>query len=209
MLWSSGSTGTFATLGTSVLVITAAYLLGCLTAGYYLVLWRRGSDIRSEGSRVVGATNVSRELGPAGFAATMTFDMAKGVFAGWLAIHFDLHPTAQLLAMLAAISGHIWPAQLHFHGGKGIATLGGVVLATDYRIFLLVVGLFLVPFAIIRRFTLSGLAALAMTPLVLTLWFPPQGRPLGFLILLLPVFWTHRENIRADLATMHLWPGER
>jgi len=204
MLWSDVSIGTAASWELSALVITASYGLGCFAAGYYLVLWRRGADIRSRGSGSAGATNVSRALGPAGFALTFALDMGKGALASWLAIHFHLGPVAQLASMLAVISGHIWPAQLRFRGGKGIATLAGSVLVADYRIFLLVPVLFLIPFALLRRFTLSGLAALAATPLVLALWLTSASRALGFLILLLPIFWAHRENIREDLASMQV-----
>ncbi len=204
MLWSEASILPPASLGVSALVILASYGMGCITAGYYLVRARKGADIRAEGSHSTGATNVSRVLGSAGFAVTMALDMGKGALAGWLAIRFHLGPVAQLLAMMAVISGHIWPAQLRFRGGKGVATLGGAVLVADYRVFLLVLCLFLIPFAFLRRFTLSGLAALAATPVVLAFWLNPTGRALGFLILLLPIFWAHRENIREDLGLMHV-----
>jgi glycerol-3-phosphate acyltransferase PlsY len=202
MLWANVVADNLAGWKVSLAIILASYLLGCATAGYYLVRWHRGSDIRSGGSGSAGATNVSRELGATGFAVTMALDMAKGALASWLAIRYHLGPVAQLLAMLAAILGHIWPVQLRFRGGKGVATLGGVVLVADYRVFLLVLGLFLVPFVFLRRFTLSGLTALALAPVVLAFGFSLPSRALGLLILLLPIFWAHRENIREDLRSM-------
>jgi glycerol-3-phosphate acyltransferase PlsY len=59
-------------------VILACYGLGCFTAGYYWVRWRTGLDIRRQGSGNVGARNVGRFLGSAGFAITFVLDLAKG-----------------------------------------------------------------------------------------------------------------------------------
>src|SRR5262249_31969001 len=108
--------------GREMLVILAGYVLGCFTSGYYLVRWRTGEDIRLLGSGSVGATNVSGVLGWAGFFLTVSCDFAKGMLAIWLADYFQINPTATVLTMLAVTIGHVWPAQLWFRGGKGVAT---------------------------------------------------------------------------------------
>src|SRR5256886_13136692 len=105
------------------LVMLLGYALGCFTSGYYLVRWRTGDDIRWLGSGSVGATNVGRVLGRPGFLLTVLCDFFKGLFAVWLARYFQLNPTGTVLTMVAVAIGHIWPAQLWFHGGKGLATL--------------------------------------------------------------------------------------
>jgi glycerol-3-phosphate acyltransferase PlsY len=70
--------------GVAVLVVAAGYLLGCTVSGYCLVHWRRGRDIRNEGSGSAGGTNIPRVLGKAGFVPTFLLDLAKGaLFPGW------------------------------------------------------------------------------------------------------------------------------
>jgi len=185
---------------TSLLVIALCYLVGCFNSGYYLVRWHHGGDIREQGSGSTGATNVGRSLGAFGFVCTFILDMAKGVLAVWLAIRFQLGPWALLLSVLAVLAGHIWPVQLRFHGGKGIATFLGALLAADYFILLVSITLFIAVFAFLRRFTLSGLAALALTAPILAWWDRPAGRAFGYFILVVPVLYAHRQNLREDLT---------
>src|ERR1051325_4892559 len=97
------------TAGRDLIIIAASYLLGCFTSGYYLVRWRTGQDIRREGSRSSGATNVGRSIGRVGFVLTFFLDFAKGAIAVWVAAEFDLNPLAISLVLLAVILGHIFP----------------------------------------------------------------------------------------------------
>ncbi len=202
MLWLHPPTGMVANWEVSALVILASYLLGCCTVGYYLVDWKHGKDIRSRGSGSAGATNVGRELGPAGFAVTFVLDCAKGSLVGWMVVHFRLGPLAGILCALAVVAGHIWPAQLRFRGGKGVATLLGVLIVADYRIILVMAGLFVIAYTCLRRFTLSGLAAIAATPPILTIISPPPERALGLLLVVIPVLYAHRQNIREDIGSL-------
>lgn len=112
-----------------LLSVVAAYLLGCLNAGYYLVCCRRGKDIRSHGSGNAGARNVGRLLGPAGFAVTFALDAAKGAIAVMLAEMIAPGMATPALCALVVVAGHVWPAQLDWRGGKGIATSFGAALA--------------------------------------------------------------------------------
>jgi len=189
-----------AALSVSLLVITASYLIGCLNAGYYLVRWHHGGDVREQGSGSTGATNVGRSLGAFGFLATFLLDTVKGALAFWLAAHFRLGSWGMLFAILAVLAGHIWPVQLRFRGGKGVATLLGAVLAADYFIPLVCVTVFFILFAFLRRFTLSGLAAMALTAPILAWWDKPHGRAFGYFILVVPVLYAHRQNLREDLT---------
>src|SRR5439155_10139266 len=161
------------------LVMLVGYALGCFTSGYYLVRWRTGEDIRWLGSGSVGATNVGRILGRPGFFLTVLCDFFKGLFAVWLARYFQLNPTGTVLAMVAVAIGHIWPAQLWFHGGKGVATSLGAVLMFDYLIAGVFSGLFLLLCATLRNFVLAGLLAFAITPLALFLLDFPLNSVFG------------------------------
>src|SRR5205814_6775520 len=104
-----------------------SYLLGCFAAGYYLVRMRLGEDLRELGSGSVGARNVGRVLGKTGFLLTLLGDFGKGAFAVWAARHFTTNDHAVALAMICVVAGHIWPLQLRFRGGKGMATSLGAL----------------------------------------------------------------------------------
>ncbi len=143
-----------------------AYVLGCFTPGYYLVRWLTGQDIRQIGSGSVGARNVSRVLGKKGFFLTVIFDFAKGILTVLIARHFTLDDRLVLLAMSAVIAGHVWPVQLRFHGGKGMATSVGSLLVFDPELALAFAMSFLCLFVLLRKTVLPGLLALACVPLV-------------------------------------------
>ena len=147
-------------------IAVAAYLLGCFTTGYYLVRLKTGQDIREAGSGNVGAKNAGRILGWPGFLLTVLGDAGKGIFAVWAASHFTLDDRLVAGAMLAVTAGHIWPVQLRFRGGKGMATSLGALLAYDLHLTAAFVLLFIGSFAIVRKTVLPGLFAFACLPLV-------------------------------------------
>jgi len=182
------------------LVILAGYSLGCFTSGYYLVRWRTGDDIRLLGSGSVGATNVSRVLGKPGFVLTLLCDFFKGLLAVWLAEYFRISPTGAVLTMIAVAGGHVWPAQLWFHGGKGVATSLGAVVMFDHVIAAIFAGMFLVLFALIRNFVLAGLLAFAITPLALFLLDFPLDSVFGLSALALLILIAHRRNIPDEIG---------
>ncbi len=180
--------------------MAGSYLLGCLTTGYYLVRWTCGADIRTEGSGSTGATNVARKLGKAGFLTTFSLDLAKGALAAYLAKSYELEDPVRLSCGLAVIAGHIWPIQLRFRGGKGAATLLGVLLIFDIGSVGIMASACLGSFVLLRRFTLSGVIAMAVTPLLAALLLTPSRRALNVLLLVLPVLFTHRQNLREDVG---------
>jgi acyl-phosphate glycerol 3-phosphate acyltransferase len=145
--------------GQASCVALAAYLLGCFTTGYYLIRLRLGQDIRDLGSGNVGARNVGRLLGWPGFLVTVLGDFGKGALAVWAARHFTTDDWGVLVAMLAVVAGHIWPVQLLFRGGKGMATSLGALLTYDWQLALVFVLLFAAAFAALRKTVLPGLFA--------------------------------------------------
>ena len=188
--------------GKEMLVMLTGYVLGCFTSGYYLVRWRTGEDIRLVGSGSVGATNVSRVLGLPGFCLTVSCDFAKGMLAIWLAEYFRINPTATVLTMLAVTTGHVWPAQLWFRGGKGVATSLGALLMFGYFIALTFAGLFLALYGVVRNFVLAGLLAFAITPLALFLLDFPLTSVFGLSALALVVLVAHRKNIPDEIGKL-------
>ncbi|HEX4644233.1 MAG TPA: glycerol-3-phosphate acyltransferase [Verrucomicrobiae bacterium] len=181
-------------------VLSAGYLLGCLTLGYYLVRWQSGQDIRQAGSGSVGAKNVGRVLGVGGFILTLLADFAKGMLAVWLAAHYLADERLAALAMLAVVTGHIWPAQLGFHGGKGVATALGAMLVYDPRMALIFAGLAAGALILTRRGVLSGLAAFAFLPLAAL--FRDQG-PFSvtpYSLLAGMILFAHRKNLAEEIS---------
>jgi acyl phosphate:glycerol-3-phosphate acyltransferase len=179
----------------------AAYILGCLTTGYYLVRARTGRDLRDQGSGSVGARNVGRLLGWQGFVLTVLGDFGKGALAVWAARHFTTDDRLVVLAMLAVVAGHVWPAQLHFRGGKGMATSLGALLIYDWQAALAFALLFVGAFAALRRTVLPGLCALACLPLVSAYLARAQAEVVGLAGLAGLVLIAHRKNLMSEFAT--------
>jgi glycerol-3-phosphate acyltransferase PlsY len=105
---------------------------------------------------------MARVYGPFDAAITLIFDAAKGAIAVWGGLHFVGPEWAGVAALLAAIIGHIWPAQLGFHGGKGAATGLGGILVLDPVASVALLGVGAVFFAITRDFFRSGLVAIGL-----------------------------------------------
>jgi acyl phosphate:glycerol-3-phosphate acyltransferase len=186
--------------GKEWLLLAACYGIGCCTAGYYWVRWRTGLDLRFEGSGNVGAKNVGRIAGPSGFIVTLLIDGMKGALAVRLAMYLGGDADLTVACMLAVIIGHNWPIQLRFHGGKGIATSIGALLAYDSFIVLIVIGTFLPVFALLRNFTMSGLLAFALAPLVLFLYGSPNVDVAAISFIAMVVLISHRKNIREEFG---------
>src|SRR5262245_45444963 len=142
--------------------LAGTYLLGCVVAAYYIVRFRHGVDIRKLGSGNAGATNVGRLYGKDEMAVTLVFDALKGALAVAAGFFFVGPDWAAVLALAAAIIGHIWPVQLKFHGGKGVATGLGGFLSLNPLASVAVIAIGLVVYAITRRYFRSGLVAIGL-----------------------------------------------
>ena len=170
-----------------------AYLLGSIPFGYLLTRAAGKGDIRAVGSGNIGATNVLRTGSKALAAATLLLDAAKGFAAVILAQNFL--PEAASFAAAGAMIGHLYPVWLRFKGGKGVATLLGVlapVLPIAAIVYAIVwVGLLLT----IRISSVAGMAAAASAPLTAAVLGEQALFPmlLGFALL---VIWKHRGNIQ-------------
>lgn len=183
-------------------VLTGCYALGCVTLGYYLVRLATGKDIRSVGSGSVGASNVGRTLGPWGFGATLAGDLGKGAVAVWVTERFAESEGMKLVAILAVVTGHVWPVQLRFHGGKGMATAAGALTAFNP---LLMAGLFAafgMACAGLRSVVLAGLAAFSLLPAVNGLLGESAASTAGLTVLTALVLFAHRENLKEEFAEL-------
>lgn len=188
--------------GTSIAVVIAAYLLGCLTLGYYLVRLTKNKDIHELGSGNVGARNVGRVLGPIGFAITFLFDFGKGIFVVWAARKLGLEPFWLFAASMAVIAGHVWPLQLRFRGGRGFATAVGVMLALNPLIWFFAVIPFLCLFVVFRSFTINALTAFAITPFTLFYFKQPDIDIAAVAAIAAVLIYSHRENLAERLKKL-------
>lgn len=177
-----------------------AYVLGCFATGYYLVRFLTDKDIREIGSGSVGARNVSRVLGKPGFFLTMLLDFSKGALAVWIARHFTTDDRLVALAMLSAVAGHLWPVQLRFHGGKGMATSLGALLAYDPQLAFSYAVLALCLMAAMRRTVLPSLFAMACLPLASLLLGHTHFKIALLSVLAGMVLFAHRKNLAEEFS---------
>jgi len=143
---------------------------------------------------------VGRVLGWRGFFLTVLGDFAKGALAVWAAQHFTPDNRLVAVALLAVVAGHVWPAQLRFHGGKGIATSLGGLLVYDYRLAIVFAVLFSGACATLRTTVLPGLIAFACLPLasIYMYWGPDPGRIVAISGLAALILVTHRKNLSEE-----------
>ena len=193
---------------TTLLVALASYALGCFSAAYYLFRFFTGRDIRTRGSGNAGAKNIGRELGRFAFVVVFLIDFAKGTLAVWLARHFEIGAASVIIAAVAVVAGHIWPAQLHFRGGKGVATGLGALAAFDYNFLLLLILLATVAALLFRNFTLAGLVAILLTAISAAIFYQTVVETVGISILAAIVLFAHRDNLRELFANMPAGSGK-
>lgn len=179
------------------LAVALGYLLGSIPFGVILTRTAGAGDLRAIGSGNIGATNVLRTGRKGLAAATLLLDLAKGAAAVWIAA--ALWPGSAALAAAGALIGHCYPVWLRFRGGKGVATLMGVVLALHWPLGLVYAVVWLGLLALLRISSVAGMTAAASAPLAAAL----LGRfdlvlLLGALALI--VLWKHRENIERLFA---------
>jgi glycerol-3-phosphate acyltransferase PlsY len=181
-------------------IFFGCYILGCFATGYYLVRWKLGQDIRESGSGNVGAKNAGRLLGTRGFVITLLGDFAKGTIAVWATKHFFDDYRLMGFAMLAVVMGHVWPVQLGFHGGKGVATSLGAMVVYDFHLALAFTALTIGLFLLSRRITLSGLLAFALLPLAVTFMEPRALRAVVVSLLAGMILLSHRRNLLEEFT---------
>jgi glycerol-3-phosphate acyltransferase PlsY len=179
-----------------ILIILAAYLLGCFCTGYYLTRFCAGADIREHNSKTTGARNVSRTLGKKGFIFTFSGDFLKGAIAVILALAMKVPEWTVIAAMVAVVAGHVYPVQLGFRGGKGVATMLGALLIYDYRFLIVLLAIFGLLFILSRRYIISGLVAIIALPFIALVTGHQTVGVVGIVILTILILWAHRVHLR-------------
>lgn len=169
------------------------YLFGSVPFGIVISKLMGLGNLRDIGSGNIGATNVLRTGSKPAAAATLILDGAKGAIAALIAYKFAGGDAAQTAGLMALI-GHCYPIWLGFKGGKGVATMLGLILALNWVAGLACCATWLVAAALKRTSSIAALAAAASSCVWMILTGYPQGIALGLVVTAL-VFWRHRDNI--------------
>lgn len=215
----------------SVVTAVAAYLIGSINPAIIITRLKTHQDIRTMGSGNAGFTNVLRSVGVAPAVATIICDYLKGILAVligfWIFQSMPItNDVARLeyvkyggyLAGVFVIIGHSFPIFYGFRGGKGVVTANALMIVVDWRIFLLVLGTFLIVVLFTRLISLGSLVGAAMFPIYTCLvtyffdYLPRLGTPdeIRFrfvlistgcaLVICAMIYLRHHENIKRLLA---------
>jgi len=178
------------------IAVAAGYLVGSISFSFLYGKLFQGIDIRKHGSGNAGATNTLRVMGPWPALAVLILDIAKGVLAVWIGRWLvPGEPLVPILAGFASIVGHNWPVFFAFRGGKGIATMIGVV-ATLCFLPGLVAGIVGIVSIIFTRFvSLGSLLFAALLPVSLLIFQRETELIVFSIALALLAFYRHRSNI--------------
>lgn len=192
-----------------VFVMAAAYILGSIPFGLLVGKWWAKVDVRQYGSGNIGMTNVLRTAGFVPALFTLIGDVGKGALAVFLAQRFLGDSFSSLLAGVLAMTGHNWPLFLGFKGGKGVATMAGVLLVFRPLTALVLLLIWLAMLFIFRFISLASITVAICLPFILFLtggdWVETA---LGVLVGVVTVY-RHQSNIERLRTGTEFRVGEK
>ena len=189
----------------SAVWIAGAFFAGAVPFGY-LIGRLRGVDVRTVGSKNIGATNVFRTVGRKWGLVAFACDVLKGLLPVLAARRWGNAEWLPLAAGVAAVLGHMFTPFMKFKGGKGVATAFGMLIALAPALVGAAFALFAAMFAVSHYISLGSCSAALF--LAVAVWLPvpwPGHRPTAgeaALITLVALFvvWKHRSNISRLIA---------
>lgn len=188
----------------TVVVFVLAYLLGSIPSAVWIGKSFHNIDVREHGSGNAGTTNVIRVLGWNTGIPVLLIDVAKGWLASMLPLFFNLASEGsgliinlQIFAGVTAIIGHIFPVFAGFRGGKGVATVFGVLLALQPLVTVSCLGVFFTVLLLTGIVSVSSMSAGVSFPIFLFLFFNPPSVIFKIFSVLVAIalIVTHRKNI--------------
>ena len=188
-----------------ILFILLAYLIGSVPTAVWVGRVFYGIDIREHGSGNAGATNTFRVLGKKAGVPVLLFD----VFKGWLVVQFaylskdilllsnDQNINFQLALGVSALVGHIFPIYVGFKGGKGVATLLGLVIAVAPEAALYAIVIFIVILLLTKYVSLSSMIAGFSFPILIIVVLQTSALSLTIfsMVIAILLLFTHQKNI--------------
>ena len=197
-----------------VLCIIIGYLIGAINPSY-IIAKIRGFDIREKGSGNAGASNALIIFGKVVGVVCALFDIAKATFAIWLCGKLFPELTYSFAVTgVACILGHVFPFYMKFRGGKGLACLGGMILAFDWRVFLIMLAAEIVVAIATDYICFVPLTASAVFPIVYGI-MRQDARGALIISLILPLMiYKHKENLKrikqkTEMPFSFLWKKEK
>jgi len=178
-----------------IFLAAGAYLMGAIPFGLIFASVFGGTDPRRHGSGNIGATNVLRTSGKAVGLLTLLADIGKGALPVTLALYFA-DETAVALAAAAAFLGHVFSVYLRFRGGKGVATMFGVMLPWQPWLAAGAFAVWLVVLALSRYVSVASMAAGLSLPLLAWQSGASDACLAVTVLLCLVMMGRHRNNIR-------------
>jgi glycerol-3-phosphate acyltransferase PlsY len=205
------------------LLLVLAYLLGSIPTAVWVSRYFFKTDIREHGSGNAGTTNTLRVLGKKPAIFVLAVDLLKGLVAVKLALLFVTAEESKNFWMnlgcvygMAAVIGHIYPVFAGFRGGKGVATLFGMIIGLNPFIALILALIFFSIVLISKYVSLGSILSSMVLPTLTWLMFPGQEfLKLHIMSAMVPllVIYTHRENIQRLLkgveSKTHLIGGKK
>lgn len=187
----------------NILLLLAAYLLGSIPSAVWIGKFFYRVDVREYGSGNAGATNTFRVLGKKAGIPVLVIDSLKGYAAVCLACFSHYTPGSnqfinlELVLGIASLIGHIFPLFASFRGGKGIATLLGIVLAVHLYAALIAIAVFIVVLLVSSYVSLSSMTAAVLFPVIVIGIFHERVPSLMIFSVLIAimVLITHQKNI--------------
>lgn len=196
--------------------VIAAYLIGSIPSAVWIGRRFYGIDVREKGSKNAGATNTIRVLGLLPGLFVLLVDALKGWFAVYIGNFFGRFYTDiwgmisgaeyltyyKLILGIIAIIGHALPIYVGFKGGKGVATMLGVIIGLFNPLLPLILGVFIVTFISSKFISLSSILAAISFPIFYLScghWLNYEKYPVLIIFTILVwlfIIYTHRKNIK-------------
>lgn len=171
------------------------YLVGCINPAY-LMAKAKGFDIRQRGSGNAGASNAVITLGKKAGAASAVFDVFKAyIVAKTAGLIFPGVALANELAAASCILGHIYPLPMGFRGGKGLACLGGTILAFNSHLFLILLMVELLLAFVVNYICIVPITASIIFPMLYLFFTGSLGGTLLFSLVSAVMLMKHIENL--------------
>jgi acyl phosphate:glycerol-3-phosphate acyltransferase len=187
---------------TNIISLILAYLVGSIPSAVWIGRTFYDIDVREYGSGNAGATNTFRVLGFKAGIVVLLMDIAKGFVASYyipklLADYpLDEYINLQLACAIAALMGHIFPVYVGFRGGKGVATMLGILIGVHPAAAAVCAGVFLLMFLTTRYVSLSSMTAGITFPVVIMVFYSSNTNiNLFSLAVAIMVLITHQRNI--------------
>jgi acyl phosphate:glycerol-3-phosphate acyltransferase len=184
----------------AVLLTLFSYLVGSISTGVVLSKLFGQANLQKEGSKNIGATNVSRLMGKKWGVLTLLGDMVKGMIPIWIGRYLlgsaDPDEIIISLVALAAFLGHLFPIYLGFKGGKGVATALGIFALIGPKALLIALPLFILVVFLWKYVSLGSMIAAGSFPFLLILFGYNRQVIILSVIIAALVILKHRENIR-------------